>query len=80
MTSLNQTNSIQEIVKVRTRYGILPAIPIGPVELGGSGDFVVFGLRDAKGVPQAAGILKDVPFGARGGDGRTDLLPYWDIN
>jgi hypothetical protein len=80
MTSLNQTNSLtREIVTVRTAKGQFPAIPVGPLEIGGLGNFVVFGAPDPKGVVCAAQIMTAIPFGSRGGDGRKNLLPYWDM-
>jgi len=81
MTIVNPNRqTIREIVRIRTSTGIYPGLPIEGADIGSPANFVVFGVPDSKGIPVAAQIIRDVPFGSRGGEGRKSLLPYWDMD
>ena len=81
----SSTSIATEIVKVTTEHGKFPAIVIEGLN-GGSCDLVVFGAPAPSSKPGepvkrvGSQFLGNVPYGQKGGDGRTSLFPYWSAD
>ncbi len=77
----------RQICIVRTQDGVFTALPIRGEDQGVC-DLIVFGSplfgskpdKEGKRPEVAAQILKGVPYGSKGRDGRNTLFPYWDNN